>query len=236
MPSRARTTRRGGGAASTAAAQGVEGGVLPAVLDSEHAAEVRATDKHEMDEKCHGHSGSANSTATSTSNGCEFENVPGGSVCMFTGSQVPPPGLDSCQCTDKNCHPNGGCTRRFHHSCGASLEQTDERFSSLSMKKCCPQCMYKICDITWGGMAAAASAPSASAGDDFMDSFHIDSEEESRLLNSGRSRAIEMETNAEVRGEMEEDAADAGVVPGGDGDGNALIVRGVGRQGLRKRA
>ena len=154
---------------------------------------------------------------------------------MFTGSQIPPP-LDSCQCTDKDCHPDGGCTRRFHHSCGATLEQSDDRFSSLNMKKCCPQCMYKICKIAWGG-TAAASAPSvaaASAGDDFMNTFHIDSEEESRLLNSGRSRAIEAETNAEVRGEMEEDAADAGVVPGGDGDGNVVIVRG-GRRGLRKR-
>ena len=36
-----------------------------------------------------------------------------------------------------------------------------------------------------------------------------------------------METGAEVRREeMAEDAAEAGVVPGGDGDGNVLIVRG----------
>ena len=49
---RFRTTRRGGGAESAAAAQGVEGGVLAAVFDPEHAAEVRATDQHEMDVVC----------------------------------------------------------------------------------------------------------------------------------------------------------------------------------------
>ena len=53
MPaSRSRTPRRGGGAASAAAAQGVEGDVLAAVLNPEHAAEVRATDQHEMDGVC----------------------------------------------------------------------------------------------------------------------------------------------------------------------------------------
>ena len=54
--------------------------------------------------------------------------------------------------------------------------------------------MYKICDITWGGMAAAASAPSASDNDDFIDAFHMDSQDESRLLNNELSRAIEEET------------------------------------------
>ena len=45
-------SRRGGAASASAAAQGVEGNVLAAVLDPEHAAEVRATNQHEMDVKC----------------------------------------------------------------------------------------------------------------------------------------------------------------------------------------
>ena len=49
-------------------------------------------------------------------------------------------------------------------------------------------------------------------------------------LRSERSREIEMKTGAEVREEMAEDADEAGVVPGGDGDGNVLIVRVGGRQ------
>ena len=67
--SRARTTRRGGGAASAATAQGVEGDVLPAFLDSEHAAEVRATDKHEMDIVYHSraHGARKGSSALATS-------------------------------------------------------------------------------------------------------------------------------------------------------------------------
>ena len=73
---------------------------------------------------------------------------------------------------------------------------------------------------------AAATAP----GGEFMNSFPMDSQQESNLLNSERSREIEMKTGAEVREEMAEDAAEAGVVPGGDGDGNVLIVRVGGRQ------
>ena len=34
----------------------------------------------------------------------------------------------------------------------------------------------------------------ASAGDDFMNSFHMDSQRQSDILNSGRSKAIEVET------------------------------------------
>ena len=167
----------------------------------------------------------------STGNGCEFENVPGGSACMYADNPNPP-NLDGCQCTDKNCHPDGGCTRRFHHSCGAMHEESDERFSSLVMKKCCPQCMYKICKITWGG-TAAPSAPAAS-GDGFMNDFHIDPERQSGLLNniSDFSRGFVDDGKALVREEMAERAAEAGVVPGGDGDGNPLIVRG----GRKRRA
>ena len=114
-------------------------------------------------------------------------------------------------------------------------EESDERFSSLAMKKCCPQCMYKICKITWGG-TAAPSAPAAS-GDGFMNDFHIDPQRQSDLLNniSDFSRGFEENGDAEGREYVAEAAAEAGVVPGGDGDGNALIVRGGRRQGLRKR-
>ena len=61
----------------------------------------------------------------------------------------------------------------------------------------------------------------------------MDSQEESDLLNnrSDFSRRFEDDAKAEVREEMAEDAAEAGVVPGGDGDGNALIVRGGRRKG-----
>ena len=85
--------------------------------------------------------------------------------------------------------------------------------------------MYKICDITWGGMAAAASAPAAS-GDDFSNSFPMDSR---GLLNSELSRAIEEKTNAEIHEEIAENAAEAGRLPGGDGDGNALYVNDSGK-------
>ena len=167
----------------------------------------------------------------STGSGCEFENVPGGSACMYADNPKPPK-LDACQCTDKNCHPDGGCTRRFHHSCGAMHEESDERFSSLVMKKCCPQCMYKICKITWSG-TAAPSAPAASGDDDFMSDFHVDPQRQSDLLNniSDFSRSFVEDGDALGREMAEDAAAEAGIVPGGDGDGNALIVRG----GQRKR-
>lgn len=85
--------------------------------------------------------------------------------------------------------------------------------------------IYNIC-------TAAPSAPAAS-GDGFMSGFPMDSQEESDLLNnrSDFSRRFEDDAKAEVREEMAEDAAEAGVVPGGDGDGNALIVRGGRRKG-----
>ena len=74
---------------------------------------------------------------------------------------------------------------------------------------------------------AAASEPTAAAGDDdFMSCFRMDAEEEANLLNSRLSRDVEEEAKMELAAEMAEDQAEAGRLAGGDGDGNALYVRG----------
>ena len=179
----------------------------------------------------HSRSTGSSSRASTSSNGCEFENVPGRRACIFPaepGEGVSVPPLDTCKCNGDNCsHVAGGCTRRFHHSCGSALEHSDERFERMPMGRFCPQCMYKICGVTWGAMAAASEPTTAAAGDDeFMSSFQMDAEAQANLLNSRLSKDIEEEAKIDLEAEMAEDAAEAGRVAGGDGDGNALYVVG----------
>ena len=97
--------------------------------------------------------------------------------------------------------------------------------------------MYKICKVAWGGTAAPSAPGPPVPDDDFMNAFHIDPQRQSDLLNniSDFSRRFEEDGDAEGREDIADAAAEAGVVPGGDGDGNALIVLGGRRQGLRKR-
>ena len=54
----------------------------------------------------------------------------------------------------------------------------------------------------------------------------MDAEEQASLLNSRLSKNAEEEAKMDLEAEMGEDAAEAGRVPGGDGDGNAVYVRG----------
>ena len=67
------------------------------------------------------------------------------------------------------------------------------------MKKYCPQCMYKICNVTWGAMAAVSEATTAAAGnDDFMISFPMDADVQADLLNSRTSKDAEEEAKMDL--------------------------------------
>ena len=76
-------------------------------------------------------------------------------------------------------------------------------------------------------MVTAPEVTTTAEGDnEFTNSFPMDAAEEANLLNSRLSKDAEEEAKMDLEAEMGEDAAEAGRVPGGDGDGNAVCVRG----------
>ena len=76
-----------------------------------------------------------------------------------------------------------------------------------------------------GGVPRRSGSGSEPAGNDFLNSFPMEEEEETRLLNSQLSRNAELAARAELDAEVAENSAENGRVAAGDGDGNALYVR-----------